>query len=54
MTTGGWIILIMSVGTVTALFSWCIYKVFTTPVETEHMHGFEIETPDEKTGQDQE
>lgn len=49
MTTGGWIILILSVGTVTALFSWCIYKVFTTPGETEHIHGFEFETPDEKT-----
>ena len=54
MTPGGWIILIISVGTVTALFSWCIYKVFTTPGETEHMHGFEFETPDEKTGQDQD
>ena len=49
MTTGGWIILIISVGMVTALFAWCIYKVFTAPVETEHMHGMKFETPDEKS-----
>lgn len=48
MTTGGWIILILSVGTVTGLFIWCMYKVLSTPGETEHMHGFELETPDKK------
>ncbi len=48
MTIGGWIILTVSVGTVTALFIWCIFKVIRTPDETKHMHGFEFETPDEK------
>ena len=48
MNTGGWIIMGLSVGTVCVLFVWCIFKVLTTPGETEHMHGFEIETPDEK------
>ena len=48
MTIGGWIILTISVGTVTALFVWCTLKVLRTPRETEHMHGFEIETQDEK------
>ena len=48
MTAGGWLILIFSVGSVTALFIWCIIKVIKTPVGTDHMHGFEIETPDEK------
>ncbi len=48
MTIGGWIILTVSVGTVTALFIWCIFKVIRTPGETKHMHGFEFETPDEK------
>ena len=38
----------LSVGTVSLLFVWCIYRVLTTPGETEHMHGFELETPDEK------
>jgi hypothetical protein len=27
MTTGGWISMILSVGTVTVLFVWCLYKV---------------------------
>ncbi len=47
MNAGGWFILILSVGSVTALFGWCIYKVITSPVDGD-MHGFEIETPDEK------
>lgn len=47
MNLGGWIILLISVGSVTALFGWCIYKVLTASPEHE-MHGFEIETPDEK------
>jgi hypothetical protein len=48
MNTGGWIIMFLSVGTVSVLFAWCIYKVLSTPGESEHLHGFEIETPDEK------
>ncbi|MFP4540864.1 MAG: hypothetical protein ACLFR7_04480 [Opitutales bacterium] len=48
MNLGGWITLIVSVGSVTALFSWCVYKVLTTSGEAERMHGFEIETPDEE------
>lgn len=50
MTSGGWIIMIIAVGTVVSLFSWCMWKVLTTPQETEHMHGFSgsEETPDTK------
>jgi heme/copper-type cytochrome/quinol oxidase subunit 2 len=48
MTTSGWIIMILSVGIVTVLFVWCIWKVLTTPGEEEKMHGFEFETPDER------
>jgi len=48
MTAGGWITMIVSVGFVTGLLAWCIYKVMTTSGETEKMHGFEFETPDEK------
>jgi hypothetical protein len=47
MSTGGWIIMVLSVGSVTSLFFWCICKVLSTPGESEHIHGFEIETPDE-------
>jgi len=46
MTALGWLIMFISVGTVTALLAWCIYKVLTIPEETEHIHGFEQETPD--------
>ena len=40
--------MVLSVGTVSLLFVWCVYKVLTTPGETERIHGFEQETPDEK------
>lgn len=52
MTTGGWIIMFLSVSTVTVLFIWCIWKVLRTPGEPEKMHGFEFQTPDEKTDRD--
>jgi len=48
MTPGGWLTMILSVGSVVVLFVWCVYKVLTTPEEPETMHGFEFETPDEK------
>lgn len=53
MTTGGWIIMTVSVATVTLLFLWSITRVLRAPGgEEEKMHGFEFETPDEKTGKD--
>lgn len=48
MTLGGWIIMLVSVGSVSGLFIWCVCKVLTTPSEQESIHGFEIETPDTK------
>jgi len=48
MTFGGWINMLLSVGSVTVLFGWCVWKVLRTPEETEKIHGFEFETPDEK------
>ena len=48
MTLGGWLILVPSVGTVVGLFVWCIYKVLSTPSETEKLHGFDTHTPDEE------
>lgn len=49
MTIGGWLVMLLSVGTVTALFIWCIYKVITEKkVEDHHIHGLEdIDTPDQ-------
>lgn len=52
MTAGGWIILLVSVGSVTALFVWCIYRVLTAPTDPDRMHRFEIETPDVKADRD--
>ena len=46
MTLGGWIMLITSVSAVTTLFIWCIYMVITLPEETEHLHGFRENEPD--------
>ncbi len=47
MTPGGWIIMLSSVGFVTFLLVWCIYKVITTPESTEHLHAqTDIHTPD--------
>jgi len=46
MTTSGLIVMLLSVGTVTVLFGWCIYKVLTTPNEAEKLHGTEGPTPD--------
>jgi hypothetical protein len=46
MTVGGWINMLLSVGSVTLLFAWCVWKVLRTPEETEKIHGFDFETPD--------
>lgn len=48
MTTYGWLVMLVSVGAVAALFVWCIYKVLSSPIDPEGLHGFEDETPDEK------
>ncbi|MCF7788070.1 MAG: hypothetical protein K9N47_18250 [Prosthecobacter sp.] len=46
MNTSGLIVMVLSVGTAASLFSWCIYKVLTTPRETEKVHGVDLHTPD--------
>jgi len=48
MTFWGWVIMLVSVGSVCMLFVWCMYKVLSTPEETDHLHGFSEETPDVK------
>jgi hypothetical protein len=39
MTTGGWIIMIVSVGVVTTAFVWSIWRVLTTPHPEERLHA---------------
>ena len=47
MTTSGWIVMFFSVGSALALFLWCLWKVLTTPQETEKIHGAAgLDTPD--------
>jgi len=49
MTTVGWIIMLVSVGGVTALFVWCLYRVLACAPDVEKLHGIDdIETPDIK------
>ena len=48
MTLGGWTVMILSVGSVLTLVSFCMYRVLTLPpVEEEHLKGpLEIDTGD--------
>jgi len=47
MTPGGWIVMLLAVGGMTGLLSWCIYRVVSTPGSAEHLHSqADIETPD--------
>jgi hypothetical protein len=47
MTTGGWFTMILSVGFVTLLFGWCIYKVLTTGETADKLHSLDsIDTGD--------
>ena len=39
MTTGGWINMILSVGFVTLLFGWCIWKVLSKPADGVDLHA---------------
>ena len=49
MEPGGWIMMILSVGTVVTLFVWCLWRVlFRSNDDTsEHLHGgLDIDTRD--------
>lgn len=46
MTTAGWIIMLLSVGSVTVLFAWCLYRVLAYKPPVEKMHGLNIDTQD--------
>lgn len=47
LTAGGWGVMLLSVGFVTGLLLWCMWRVLATPGETEHLHSqADIETPD--------
>jgi len=48
MSVAGWIVMILSVGSVLSLVSYCLYRVLTLPpVEMEDLKGpLEIDTGD--------
>ena len=47
MTTSGLIIMLFSIVTVVTMFSLCLYKILTQPMEQEeHLHGVDLHTPD--------
>jgi hypothetical protein len=47
MSTGGWLTMILSVGTVTAVFGWCLYRVLfcVPPEDLEHLRSEANITP---------
>lgn len=50
MTTLGWIIMLVSVGTVTGLLTFCFYRVLRKPASADHMHApLDIDTHDQDT-----
>lgn len=47
LTLGGWITMILSVGFVTLLLGWCIWRVLREPRAEQRIHSqFDIEPPD--------
>lgn len=46
MTTSGWIIMFLSVGSVSGLFGWCLYRVLAHKPPVEKLHGLNIDTQD--------
>ena len=47
MQTSGLLVMLASVGTVTLLFVWCVWKVLAQPAAgIDHLHGTELRTPD--------
>ena len=47
MTTAGWIIMLLSVGSVTLLFVWCLYRVLAYKPPVGKLHGIDdIDTKD--------
>lgn len=47
MTVGGWITMILSVGFVTGLLTWCIHRVIKEPEAPKRLHSqADIDTHD--------
>lgn len=46
MTPGGWITMILSVGSVVSLFAFCLIKVLREQNPSKHLHGMDIDPRD--------
>jgi hypothetical protein len=47
MSPGGWIAMVLAVGSTTAFFAWCLLRVLRTPGASEHIHSSsDLEPPD--------
>jgi hypothetical protein len=50
MKPEGWVFMILSVGAVISLITWCFAKVLSGPAAIDHMHApLEIDTQDRDT-----
>ncbi len=52
MTTGGWISMVLSVGAVTLLFGWCLYKVLTHNPPTADVIEESLQEPPDRPRSD--
>jgi hypothetical protein len=43
MTIAGWIVMCLSVGSVTSLLSWCLYQVLFKSHDKK-LHGIDVDT----------
>jgi len=59
MTLGGWIIMLLSIGSTTGFFFWCIRRVLGPPDRTDKVRGvldteLEIEEEERKRRREEE
>jgi hypothetical protein len=48
LSAAGWATMLLSVGFVSSLLGWCIWKVLTLPGSEEHLHSpADIHPPDQ-------
>ncbi len=49
MTLGGWVVMTLSAGGMTALLAWCVYRVMSDPQATHKIHSqADIDTRDKE------
>lgn len=53
LTAAGWVIMLLSVGFVTILLAWCVYRVMGETSSQKLHSQVDIEPPDEAADRDQ-